>query len=502
VHTDEDAAYRAVTARDPRLDGRVYLGVLSTGIYCRPSCPARTPRRENCRFYPTAAAAVAAGFRACKRCRPDALPGSRAWDHRGDLAARAVRLIRDGAVDESGVAGLADRLHVSVRHLNRVLVAEVGAGPLQLARTRRAQTARLLVEQTGLPLSEVAFAAGFASIRQFNDVMRAEFGQAPSTLRRPGRAAGDDRQPVAGGPALVLRLRYRVPLAVDALRHYLARHLVAGVERLAADGTVTRTVPGPHGPATVAVRLPAAGADGPYGAVDASLQLAELSDVAAVVRRVRRWLDLDADPGAVDAALQPDPLLGPLVARRPGLRVPGSVDGFELAVRAVLGQQVALRAATTFAARLAQRWGEPVGDLVAFPTAAALGEAGPDAAAELRQVGVTAARARTLAALAAAVASGDLVLEPGADRAAVRQRLLALPGVGPWTADYMAVRALADPDVFPSGDLVLRRALRCGAAAGAAAHARRWSPWRSYAAQHLWTDQARPVPTTTEEISA
>ncbi|WP_227423966.1 DNA-3-methyladenine glycosylase 2 family protein [Pengzhenrongella sicca] len=483
------AAYRAISGRDPRFDGRLFVGVLSTGIYCRPSCPARTPLPQNCRFYPAAAAAVAAGFRACRRCRPDSLPGSREWDARGDLAARALRAIADGAIDRSGVGGLADSLHVSTRQLHRILVAEVGASALQLARTRRAQLARMLIDQTALSMIDVAFAAGFASLRQFNDVMREEFGAPPSTLRRspgsrPGRGTAD-RAPVDTAE-LTLRLRYVAPYdAAGWLAHVVGR-AIPGLERVDDERTVTRLLAAPGGPARVTIAFD------PGGKIVARLALADLGDLAGVVVRIRRWLDLDADPGLVGSALCADPLLGPLVARRPGLRIPGTTDPFELAVRAVLGQQISVAGARTLAGRLVAAYGAPgVDGLRLFPEAAVLAAAGPD---ELRGIGLTGARAGTLARLAAAVAGG-LPLTVGADRAQVRAGLLALPGIGPWTADYVALRALGDPDVFPAGDLVLRKALAdlpggAGHPLDIAAATRRaaaWSPWRGYAAQHLWT---------------
>lgn len=482
---DPDACYRAATGRDPRWDGRVFIAVRTTGVYCRPSCPARKPLRRNCRFYATAAAAVAAGFRACKRCRPDALPGSHHWDARGDLAARAVRMIRDGVVDDAGVAGLAVRLAVSERHLHRVLCAEVGAPPQQLNRTRRAQVARLLIEQTDLTLAEVAFAAGFASVRQFNDVMRAEFALTPSELRRGRRGAGsaDLAAPAAGdaGPTVVLRLRHRAPLATAPLRRFLAAHCVTGLERHdLSTGEHTRTVPAPHGQAVVTV-LPGSGEEH----VTARLRLTDLADLTPVVAKIRRWLDLDADPDLIDRALKADALLAPLVRARPGLRVPGAVDGAETAVCAVLGQQVSLRAASTFAARLVAAFGSPAPEgLTAFPRPEVLAEAGPDAVRTA--TGVTRARARTVHAVACAVRDG-LVLDAGSDRDLTRRRLLALPGIGPWTADYLALRALADPDAFPADDLVLRRELGVATAGGAEARAAAWRPWRGYAAMHVWT---------------
>lgn len=478
---DPEACYRAVAGRDPRFDGQFYVGVSSTGIYCRPSCPARTPRPENVRFYASSAAAVAAGFRACRRCRPDALPGSRAWDHRGDLAARALRLIGQGAVDDGGVRGLAEALHVSERHLNRVVVEEVGAGPLALAVTRRSQTARLLIDQTDLTMAEIAFASGFASIRQFNDVMRQQFGVAPSALR--GRSADDGRQAAPG--RLVLRLACREPYAVDPMLDWLAARAVPGVEEVGPSSddsgrAYRRVLRLPRSLASVEL-APA------RGGWAARLALGELADLRPAVAALRRLLDLDADPSQVDDALAADRLLRPLVRRRPGLRVPGSADGFETAVKAVLGQQVSVAAARTLAGRLAAACGDRLpgaadgsgGARRAFPAAAAVT---PDA---LRSIGLTASRARTLLVLADAAASGQLDLSPAADREEARRRMLALPGIGPWTAEYVALRALADPDAWPGTDLVLAREVRTRGGDPA-----RWRPFRGYAAQHLWTAAA------------
>ncbi|MDQ1697976.1 MAG: AraC family transcriptional regulator [Frankiaceae bacterium] len=392
---------------------------------------------------------------------------------RADLAARALRGIESGLVDDDGIPGLARRLAVSERHLHRVLVTEIGVGPLALARTRRAQTARMLIEHTDLPLSTVAFSAGFSSVRQFNDVMRAEFGCAPNALRRTTKPHGE-----AIG-TLTVRLQHRTPYSVAPLLGWLAGRAVEGVEEV--DEVSYRRVIG----SSVVELRPQPEA----GHVVVRLDVDDVTAVAGVVARCRRLFDLDADPAAVDETLAADPLLALSVERYPGMRVPGAVDGFELAVRAVLGQQVSVRAARTFAGRLVQQCGvalaTPRGGLThAFPTAAAVADA------DLAEVGLTGSRQRTLRALAVEVAAGRLLLDPLADREETRARLLALPGVGPWTVEYVAMRALGDPDAFPDTDLVLRRALACSTTAQTDA----WRPWRAYAAMHLWHR-------TTEEIA-
>lgn len=484
---DRDVAYRAVQGRDPRFDGLLFVAVRSTGIYCRPSCPSRTPKPENCQFHTTAAACVAAGFRACRRCRPDALPGSREWDLDADLAGRALRRIGDGAVDVDGVAGLAAALHVSARHLHRVVVAQVGATPGQLARTRRAQVARLLVEQTTWPMADVAFAAGFSSVRQFNDVMRAEFGAPPSTLRpapRPG--VGAHPAPEAGAATVTLRLRHAAPYDGVAFVAHVAARAVPGLEEArvgppgAAGGSVRRVVPARGGDALV--ELTPGERD-----LTATLTVPDIADVPRLVGRLRHWADLDAEPARVAAVLAADPLLEPLVDRRPGLRVPGTVDPGELALRTVLGQQVSVAAARTLTGRLVAAAGAPTPHgLLRFPEPAEVAGLGVDG---LRALGVTGARATTLAHLAAVLADG-LDLGPGADRSVARAALAAVPGIGPWTVEYVALRAMGDPDAFPAHDLVLRQALGGVTAAEALRRAESWRPWRGYAAQHLWTSRA------------
>jgi AraC family transcriptional regulator of adaptative response / DNA-3-methyladenine glycosylase II len=482
---DFDTCYRAVLARDPRFDGRFYTAVTSTGIYCRPVCPARTPARRNMRFYPHAGAAEAAGFRACRRCRPEASPGSPEWNVRADLAGRAVRLIADGYVDEHGVDGLARRLAVTERHLRRLLVAELGAGPLALARSVRMQTARRLLAETAMPVTAIAFASGFSSVRQFNAAFLESYGRPPSSLRPAlrGRAPGGG----AAGPGaawLTLKLACREPFDGQALLAFLAPRAVPGVEQVTGD-RYTRTIRAPGGPGLIELTLPqpdGAGTRPRYVLLRA--RLPRLGGVGTVVSRCRQLLDLDADACAIGAALAGDGLLAPLVAARPGLRVPGTYDGFELAVRAVLGQQVSLPAARTLAGRLADRFGtrlDPAGAApsVLFPGPADLAEA------DLSGLGLTTARQATLRALAAAVAAGTLELDHGADPQATAARLAELPGIGPWTISYILLRAVRDPDAFPAADLGLRRAL--GHLGGTADRAERWRPWRAYAAVHLWT---------------
>jgi AraC family transcriptional regulator of adaptative response / DNA-3-methyladenine glycosylase II len=475
MELDFERCYRAVDSRDPRFDGWFYTAVKTTGIYCRPSCPATTPKRPNVTFYPSAAAAQRSGFRACRRCRPDAAPGSPEWDVRADLVGRAMRLIGDGVVDRGGVPGLAKRLGYTERHLSRMLTAELGAGPLALARAQRAQTARILIETTDLGLAEIAFAAGFGSVRQFNDTILEVYARSPSALREHRRA------PSTGAGTISLRLAYRAPLHVPSLLEFLARRALPGVEEV-DDRTYRRGLRLPHGSATIEL-TPA------DRWVAASLRLSDVRDLAPAVARCRRLFDLDADPDAVDATLAADPALAAAVKAEPGVRVPRSVDGFEMAVRAIVGQQVSVSSARTTLTRLIHAAGAPgadVGgaDLIGFPSAAMVAEL-PDSA-----FGMPAARRDTIRALARAVATGELDLEPGTDRERAVAGLMELPGVGAWTAGYVAMRAIGDPDVFLPTDVAVRR----GAAAlglpdspkELEAHAERWRPWRSYALIRLW----------------
>jgi AraC family transcriptional regulator, regulatory protein of adaptative response / DNA-3-methyladenine glycosylase II len=508
VIEDPDRCYQAAHSKDARFDGWFFCAVTSTGIYCRPSCPARTPKRENMRFYATAAAAQQAGFRACLRCRPDATPGSPEWNIRADVVARAMRLVRDGVVDREGVEGLAGRLGYSTRQLNRLITAEVGTGPLALARAQRSQTARVLLETTDLPVAHVAFAAGFSSVRQCNDTVRQTFADTPSGLRaraaRTAQGRRARREPAT--QAIRLRLPCRQPFAPASVLEFLGLRALPGVESF--DGvSYARSLRLPHGHGVATLRAPESVAtDDPAGApyVEGELVLSDLRDLQTAVARCRQLLDLDADPVAIWEALRDDALVGDLVRRAPGRRVPGAAEGFELAVRAVIGQQVSVPGARTVAGRLVAAAGDPLPAAVGavthlFPTPAALAElAGRDPGAFPMPAG----RRGALVALARAVDAGDVVIDAGADPAELRASLVALPGIGPWTAEYVAMRALRDPDAFMPTDLGIRRAAVALGLPDDPVHLRRltehWRPWRSYAMAHLWSlpaTAAPPLPT-------
>ncbi|MFG3408740.1 AlkA N-terminal domain-containing protein [Streptomyces sp. NPDC048142] len=485
MHTDTERCVRAVQSKDARFDGWFFTAVLTTRIYCRPSCPVVPPKVRNMTFYPSAAACQQAGFRACKRCRPDTSPGSPEWNARADSVARAMRLIRDGVVDREGVPGLASRLGYSARQIERQLLAELGAGPLALARAQRAQTARLLIETTALPMAEVAFAAGFSSVRTFNETVREVFGLAPGELRT--RAARGPRAAAVPG-VIALRLPYRAPLNPSNLFGHLAATAVPGVEEW-RDGAYRRTLTLPYGHGVVALS-PAA------DHIACRLSLTDPRDLTRAISRCRWLLDLDADPVAVDAQLRTDPLLAPLVDAGPGRRVPRTVDGAEFAVRAVLGQQVSTAAARTHAARLVTAHGVPVDDPEGglthlFPTPEALAGLDPEALALPRT------RRTTLTTLVAALAEDRLRLDTDTDWEQARAELAALPGFGPWTVESIAMRALGDPDAFLPTDLGIRRAAeRLGLPATPAALTARaagWRPWRAYAVQYLWTVDGHPI---------
>lgn len=564
---DAATCYKAVSSRDRRFDGVFYTAVATTGIYCRPSCPARTPARPNVTFFPTAAAAQAAGYRACKRCIPDATPGSPLWDVHATTAGRAMRLIADGVVDREGVGGLASHLGYTSRHLTRVLTTELGAGPLALARARRAQTARSLIDATSLNFTEIAFAAGFDSVRQFNDTVRAVYGTTPTQLRgRPGRSA-------ATPGTIRLRLAVRTPFHGSSLLRFLGPRALPGVETV-GEGWYARTLRLPHAPGTLRIELPDLLEVG-TATVAVELALGDLRDITAAVERARRLVDADCDPIAVAASLRPDPLLGPLVRRWPGLRVPGHVDGAEVAVRAIVGQQNSVAGARTVLGRLVHQYGEPLPtestrdiasattdnsasfelddelpddkasgaraneaagvltssapamlgtgqirddggrfaaqprSVIPDPDPRSLGDHGgtathattltpalthlfptPQALVDIdpADLPMPKARGRALIGLCQALVDGELALDRGPDRHQTRAKLLALPGIGEWTASYLALRALGDPDAFLPTDLGTRHGLaRLGAdPARATALAETWRPWRSYAQSLLW----------------
>ncbi|MFJ3905433.1 AlkA N-terminal domain-containing protein [Streptomyces sp. NPDC090025] len=511
MHTDTERCLRAVRSKDARFDGVFFTAVRTTRIYCRPSCPVVPPKPENMEFHPTAASCQRAGFRACKRCRPDTSPGSSQWNARADAVARAVRLIQDGVVDREGVPGLAARLGYSSRQIERQLLAELGAGPLALARAQRAQTARVLIETTGMPMAEIAFAAGFASIRTFNDTVREVFALTPGELRdradragrrdRTGRAPGTpaptstppsgSASPSAAPSApgvITLRLPFRTPLNPSNLFGHLAATAVPGVEEW-RDGAYRRTLALPYGHGIVALSPRP-------DHIHCRLALTDPRDLTHAISRCRRLLDLDADPVAVDEQLRADPLFAPLIDAGPGRRVPRTVDAAEFAVRAVLGQQVSTAAARTHAARLVTAYGQPVDDPEGglthlFPGPEALSGLDPETLAMPRS------RRTTLLSLVTALADGTLALGPESDWDEARARLLALPGFGPWTTEIIAMRALGDPDAFLPGDLGVRRAAEQlglpATPAALTARAAAWRPWRAYAVQYLWATDAHPI---------
>jgi len=482
---DPEALNRARISRDPRFDGRFYIAVTSTGIYCRPICPSRYAKRANVRFFGSPAAAEAAGFRPCLRCRPEAAPGTPAWLGTAAVVRRALRLINDGALDENSVEALAERLGIGSRHLLRLFNRHVGASPLAVAQTRRLHFAVCLLQQTDLPITQIAMAAGFGSCRRFNDAFRRTYQRAPRELRRAGRRGG------SGSGEVSLRLAYRPPYDFAHVLEFLAMRAIAGVERVDARG-YARTVACEGGHALIRVSaLPGAHALELHVAGAAPAALLQLSSVA------RRAFDLAADPERIGLELATDALIGPLVRQRPGLRIPGAWEPFECAVRAVLGQQVSVAAGRTFAARLVQQAGTAIsggsdGLTHLFPTAEAV------AAANLGALGVTRSREATLHALARAVTERRVDFSAAPEEVAAA--MAAVPGIGAWTAQYVALRALGEPDALPTGDLVLRRmaapAGRLLSVRELEARARDWQPWRGYAVMHLWRaagERARPV---------
>jgi AraC family transcriptional regulator of adaptative response / DNA-3-methyladenine glycosylase II len=491
MNLDHDACYRALQTRDARFDGRFFTGVRTTGIYCRPICPARTPKSENCRFFPSAAAAQEAGFRPCLRCRPESSPDLGAWNGTSATVSRALALIEAGALDEGDLAALSDRLGVGERHLRRLFQRHLGASPVAVAQTRRVLLARQLIHETSLPMTDVALAAGFGSVRRFNETFQALYGRPPGELRRRNASSA------AAGDALVLMLPYRPPYDWDAMLAFLAVRAIPGVESLEG-GAYRRTIAfdGAAGSVTVEHRPD-------RQAVRATIRFPRLSALPGIIARIRRVFDLGADPAVIGAHLSGDARLAPLVAARPGLRVPGAWDGFEIAVRAVLGQQITVGAATRLASRLVAAYGEPLpapeGTLThLFPTPERL------AGADIAALGMPRARGATIAGLAAAAAADPALFHPRGDLDQAVARLTSLPGIGEWTAQYIAMRGLRETDAFPAADIGLLRALagpdgeRPSSRALLAA-AESWRPWRAYAALHLWNaDPSPPRPARPE----
>ncbi len=471
---DATSCYRALRARDGRFDGLFFVGVRTTGIYCRPICPARTPAVERCEFFERAAAAERAGYRACFRCRPELAPGSANVDSVSRLARTAAAKIDEGYLNSHSLDELAAGLGVTARHVRRTLEREIGISPVELAQTRRLAVAKQLLHETRWPLGEVALAAGYSSLRRFNAQFLERFGCAPSTLRRGRQSASLNDEP------LDLRLDYRPPLDWEGLLAFLAARAIPGVEAIEGDEYRRTLVIGDR-TGWIAVRPE-------RGHLRARVALSLRPRLIEVVSRVRAAFDLDASPDAVARVLETEPLLATSVAARPGLRVPGSLCGFETAIRAVLGQQVSVVAARTLAQRLVERFGqtmdEPRDGLTRFfPRPSELAAVSLDA---IRAVGMPCTRAQTLLGVAKAAHDGGLDLTPSADPVTTRVTLRAIPGVGPWTADYIAMRALRLPDAFPSSDLGVLRRLGLTNARDAERRAEAWRPWRAYAVLHLW----------------
>lgn len=475
MRLDADACYAALCARDRRFDGLFFVGVATTGIYCRPVCAARTPGKTRCSYYASPAEAERAGFRACFRCRPELAPGACAVDALPQLVARAVARIDEGFLDAHGVDELARALGVTGRHLRRALEEQVGASPLELAQSRRLALAKRLLQDSRLGVTEVAFASGFNSVRRFNAAFRDRFGRAPTELRREHAPAAE---------TLALRLDYRPPLAWATLLEFLRVRAIAGVESVAGD-EYRRVVHLAGRTGMVRVRP-----DGERPALRAELALELAGAVTPLIAGLKKLFDLDAEPAAVAERLGRDPLLRAGVRRRPGMRVPGCVDPFEMAARAVVGQQVSVKAAVTLMGRLAERLGvavsggEALGLTRRFPTAAEVAAASVD---ELASVGMPRARATTLRDAAQVFASGRFDRLRAGDEADFSDEVGAIRGIGPWTLDYLRMRALHLPDAFPAGDLGVRNALGGVTAAAALARAEAWRPWRAYAVVHLWT---------------
>lgn len=476
---DPELCYKAMQSRDARYDGRFFTAVLTTGVYCRPICPAVTPRFENVRFYPSAAAAQEAGFRPCLRCHPEASPGTPEWGVAAALVTRGLRLINAGVMDGGGVDGLAESLNIGSRHLRRLFVENLGAPPVAIAQTRRLDFARRLIDETSLPVTEIAFSAGFSSLRRFNDSFQRTYGKSPSALRR-GRLST-----TTPAGSLSLRLFYRPPFDWDALARFLQARAIPGVEVVRQD-CYLRTLQVRGSAGVISVRpLPEARCL----LLEVPLQFSK--DLMGISERARDLFDLRTDPLAIEQQLSTDPFMRSLVQANPGLRVPGAWDGFEIGVRAILGQQVSVKAASTMAGRLVETFGERLAEGYAdglrslFPSPERLAEA------DLTQIGLTRQRARSIQALARAVRDSELSFRTSASLDQAIENLRAIPGIGDWTAHYIAMRALREPDAFPAGDLGLRRSLSIEGRGimserELVERSQAWRPWRAYAAMHLW----------------
>ncbi len=480
MNIDQDRCYSALLARDPRFDGRFYTAVHSTGIYCRPICPARTPKRENVQFYPSAAAAQAAGFRPCLRCRPESAPAGSGLGS-SETVTRALALIELGALDEDGsVAELAARLEIGDRQLRRLFQRDLGATPVAVAQTRRILLAKQLIHQTRLPMTDVELAAGFGSLRRFNECFRQLFGESPTSLRRASPADS------GGAGWLQLQLSYRPPLDWDGVLRFLAARCIAGVECVQGR-RYARTIAVGDSQGVLVIE------PGRGSSLKLRLRLTRLDTLPTIIARLRRQFDLDADPQVIGQQLCADPALAKLVAARPGLRTPGAWDGFELAMRAILGQQITVASAIKLAGRLAADYGQPLAEPVddfpqlirLFPSAAEL------AAADLSQLPMPRARSRSLSAVAKAAAADPQLFAPKASLTTAIDALKQLPGIGDWTAHYIAMRELREPDAFPAADVGLMQAIEKLEGTRPSARqllqrAESWRPWRAYAAQHLW----------------
>lgn len=476
---------RARLSRDARFDGQFFVGVRTTGIYCRPICPAVAPKTENVTFYPSAAAACEAGFRPCLRCRPECAPGTPAWSGTSTTVRRGLRLISSGALEDGSIERLADRLGVTSRHLRRLFTKHLGASPLAVAHTQRLHFAKRLIDQTSLPLNQVASAAGYGSVRRFNDTFKKTYGRTPRDLRRHSDESFD------GDSALTVRLSYREPFDWPAVLNFFAGRATPGVEQV-CNGTYLRTVCVAGQPGVIECRN-----DGNKDGISLLLHGIETAQIFQVVQRVREMLDLDAAVTDIRSAFAGDETLGSISARFPGIRVPGAWDGFELAVRAILGQQVSVKAATTLAGRIAARYGQKVplpASLAGRATELDLGRQFPTAEklarARFNNMGLVTSRAETIRRVATAVVHGDIDFHETQDPGEFCEKLMAIKGIGEWTAEYVAMRVLKYPDAFPASDLGLQKAMNSPARISAKElkhRAQSWRPWRSYAALLLWS---------------